>query len=102
MTAPLEVRVERPADGPARVIVSGEVDLSNVERLLAALEGPAAVDDLLVVDLGAVTYIDSAGMAALFARADRGPLEVRFRSGSVVAPLIEITRLGEVAAIRED
>ncbi len=101
MSGDLEVRVERPAGGPARVTVAGEIDLGNVERLRSALEDGPGVEDLLVVDLGAVTYIDSAGIAALFARATQGPLEVRFRADSVVAPLVEITRLGEVARIRE-
>lgn len=81
------------------VTVSGEVDLSNVERFRAALDRPGPS---LVVDLAGVTYIDSAGMAALFERATRGRLEVHCQSESVVAPLIDITRLCDVAVIRKD
>ena len=98
MTAEMDIQLEHGGAGAtATVSVSGEIDLSNIERFRAALDVEAAS---LVVDLGEVTYIDSAGMGVLFARAARGPLEVRCEATSVVSPLIDITRLCDVAVIR--
>ena len=98
MTAELDIEVDHGEPGSPKVSVRGEVDLSNVDRLRGALDIDAPS---LVVDLGGVTYIDSAGMAALFARAVRGRLEVHFGDDSVVGPLIDITRLCDVAVIRK-
>ncbi len=95
-----ELQTELGEDGPdLRLRVSGEIDLSNVERFqreMAVAEGDGVV---LVVDLDQVTYMDSAGVAALFARARRGALRVVAGPDSVVAPLLRITRLGDVAPI---
>lgn len=96
-----DLRIELDDSGPAAVLsVAGEIDLSNVrrfERSLAVAEDDGSV---LVIDLQQVTYIDSAGIAALFSRARRGPVEVVAGPDSVVAPLLRITRLGDVARIR--
>ncbi|MHB1139209.1 MAG: STAS domain-containing protein [Microthrixaceae bacterium] len=47
-----------------RIVLSGEVDLANVEQLRAALE---AVDGgtPLVLDVAGVTFMDSAGLREL-------------------------------------
>jgi anti-anti-sigma factor len=57
-----EVRIE----GDSRLVVRGEVDLATSPQLVSAIEslgvsGPQRV----VVDLGAVTFIDSTGLSAL-------------------------------------
>ena len=97
MTASMEVRVEPgPGEAPT-VLVSGEIDLSNIDRFRAALDEDSPS---LVVDLSGVTYIDSAGVAVLFSRAARGPLEIWYEEQSVVRALIEVTRLGDVAVTR--
>lgn len=60
------------SDGPVRtevrgdvtvVVVSGEIDLTNADQLARAVEQSAS--RTVVVDLGAVTYIDSAGLRAV-------------------------------------
>lgn len=98
MSAEVDIRVDHGGPGSAAtVLVSGEIDLSNVDSFRDALD----VDTpKLVVDLAGVTYIDSAGMGVLFARAARGPMEVRCEATSVVSPLIDITRLCDVAVIQ--
>lgn len=98
MTAPLEISA--PTDGSATIVVAGEVDMSNVDRLRAALDG-AGGPGPLVVDLAAVEYMDSAGIAALFACAERVPLHIRCRPGSAVSSLIAVTRLEEMATVEE-
>lgn len=98
-----ELRIEFDDSGRAgRLRVEGEIDLSNVkrfERSLAAANGDGVV---LVVDLDRVTYMDSAAIAALFSRARRGRMEIVAGPGSVAAPLLRITRIGEVARIRAE
>jgi anti-anti-sigma factor len=65
---PFEVAVQRD-DELATIMVSGELDLATVSRLSAAV---AEHDDagLLVLDLTAVTFIDSTGLRVLI-EADR-------------------------------
>lgn len=84
------------ADG-GTLVVTGEIDLSNVESFRRALDGAGAP---LVVDLSGVEYIDSAGIAALFARARSGGLEVVHAGNPVVVSLIRVTGLDEVATVR--
>lgn len=100
MTERLDISVDRSPEGGLTARVEGEIDLANVQKLREALDGEP--DRPLVVDLSHVTYIDSAGIAVLFDRAAHGPLEIRCRPDSVVAPLIDITRLGDVASIRRE
>jgi anti-anti-sigma factor len=62
----LSVAVQRDSSGPVRVVAEGEIDMTTAgqmrESLTAALDRhPSA----LVVDLAAVTFIDSSGLAAL-------------------------------------
>lgn len=98
MTERMSVSMADDGQGGVTARVSGEIDLSNADQLRQALDAGGH----LTVDLSGVTYMDSAAIAVLFARAAEGPLEVRCRPDSVVAALIDITRLGDVAAVRED
>ena len=56
-------RLSRP-DGPC-VAVSGEVDIETAPRLRRTLVDAAGAGQPVVVDLGAVTFMDSSGLAAL-------------------------------------
>lgn len=64
------------------VRVSGEIDLSNAEELAAALAGTQR--SRVALELGELTYIDSAGIRAV----DRGyrALEAEGRRLAVVVP----------------
>ena len=77
---PFEVTVQRDHE-LATIMVSGELDLATVPQLSAAV---AEHDDagLLVLDLTAVTFIDSAGVRVLI-QADRSCA----RSGARLAVL---------------
>ncbi len=98
MSAELHLDLVEGASG-LRLRVVGEVDLSNVGRFERELS--AGVDEgvALVVDLDGVSYMDSAGIAALFARARRGRLRVVAGPDSVIGPLLRVTRLGEVVPV---
>ncbi len=64
----IEVRPER---GYVMVAVAGEVDIATVTRLRERLFELAASGRTLVVDLDQVSFIDSAGLAALVGAARR-------------------------------
>ncbi|MGI8693548.1 MAG: STAS domain-containing protein [Geodermatophilaceae bacterium] len=58
-------RTSRP-DGTC-VAVAGEVDIDTAPRMSRALAAGLAAGRPVVVDLGAVTFMDSAGLSALIA-----------------------------------
>ena len=65
MNTALTVHQIQGADGSFELRVSGEIDLSNVEVFSAALDAALpADDDILIVDLTAVNYLDSAAINA--------------------------------------
>ena len=80
-----DLRVELSPDAPPGidvVRVVGEVDLSNAERLEAAVASTEAAH--VVLDLAGLEYVDSAGIRAI----DRGYRELasQGRSLSIVSP----------------
>jgi anti-anti-sigma factor len=79
------VRVETSVDGDTAVVaLAGEIDLSNVEAVRRVIDAHLDAADRLVVDLCDLTYIDSAGIALLFALSER--LETRGQELHVVVP----------------
>jgi anti-anti-sigma factor len=99
-----EVVVEPSEDLPV-ARVSGEIDMANAEdvagRLGAAVSNAARG---LVVDLGGVDYLDSAGVRGLFDLAGR--LRRRGQRLATVVPenapvrrVLEVIELGRVAAV---
>ncbi|MBW8484143.1 STAS domain-containing protein [Actinomadura parmotrematis] len=80
MTTPLTLALSRRGDGRRVLTAVGEIDMSNVARFAAELAGTSDGAPL-VVDLTGVGYLDSAGLAALFAHAAHVEL--------VATPLLE-------------
>jgi anti-sigma B factor antagonist len=97
MTTALTLTAAPGPDGAPVLTAVGEIDMSNAEAFAAALV--AAVDGAsgsrLTVDLTAVEYLDSAGLAALFAQADH----IELRTGPLLAPLMEISGLAELTTV---
>lgn len=81
----------RPDDARVDILISGEVDLSNSESVQNEVF-TAISNDLLAVhlDLGGLTYIDSAGIRLLFALAER--LRLLQTECTVIAPIGSPTR----------
>jgi anti-anti-sigma factor len=50
-----------------RLVLAGEIDIAAREGLLAAVEQAASKGLPLVVELGAVTFLDGSGISALMA-----------------------------------
>jgi anti-anti-sigma factor len=102
-TALVDVTVD---DGNVRIAVSGEVDLANAaaveDQIVAAITNQVAT---VSVDLGAVDYMDSAGMRILFSLASRLAglqigLEIVAPVGSPARRLVEVSGLAPLVALR--
>ncbi|MBM2614701.1 STAS domain-containing protein [Actinoplanes sp. LDG1-06] len=94
MSTPLTLTPARTPDGAVLLTAVGEIDMSNAAALATALtdtEDAATV----TVDLTAVEYIDSAGLAALFPHIDR----LRLVSNSLLAPVLSIAGLDDITTI---
>lgn len=98
MTTELIITRGTGPDGAAVLTVTGEIDMSNAgvfaDALTEAVAG--AGGSRLVIDLTAVQYLDSAGLAALFAQADH----IEVRTGQLLAPLLEISGLTELTTVQ--
>lgn len=64
--APIQIITVRPHSGVTVVCVCGEVDMSNVDQLSAALHGAVAAGATrLMVDMTAVRFMSCAGLNCL-------------------------------------
>ncbi|MGL6278017.1 MAG: STAS domain-containing protein [Gaiella sp.] len=90
-------------DGVRVIELTGELDVFATEALRARLT-PSAEHDRHVVDLGAVSFVDSAGLHALFsvgctARELGAQLVYVVPHGSAVHRVVELVHLGDVCAV---
>ncbi|BEL02887.1 STAS domain-containing protein [Actinoplanes sichuanensis] len=97
MTTELNLTTSPGPDGGVVLTACGEIDMSNAETfadaLIQAVAGAAGAR--LIVDITAVQYLDSAGLAALFAQADH----IELRTGPLLAPLLEISGLTDLTTV---
>ncbi|SFK86433.1 STAS domain-containing protein [Streptomyces pini] len=94
MTTPLTLTDQRRPDGTPVLVAEGEIDMSNVGEFRAAVDR-AAGGGRLVVDLTAVDYLDSAGLAALFAHADR----LELIAPPLLDPVLTVSGLADLATV---
>ncbi|MGK2878934.1 MAG: STAS domain-containing protein [Solirubrobacterales bacterium] len=88
------------ADGARRVALSGELDIATVDQLSAALERLSiAGAERLIIDLSAVTFMDSSGLRVLILAnrdAASGGYEFVVVTGDSPAKrVLELTRMDE-------
>jgi len=100
MADELRVDVETAISGTVTMTVTGGVDIGNVERFREPLRAAATTAPAVVVDLDRVTYLDSAGIAALFDAAGRTMLDVVASEGCLVRRVLEVVALDQVATVR--
>jgi anti-sigma B factor antagonist len=93
MTTPLIISSAQNADGTTALIVRGEIDMSNTAILAEAIE---KVPGRILLNFAEVEYLDSAGLAVLFAHADR----IELVANSMISPVLEISGLAELVTIR--
>ncbi len=101
-TTPIAIEVV-PIEGGAVLTVAGEIDLLTADRLSEALWAAVARHALVVVDLTAVKFLSSSGLAAL-ALAHRGAAKAGralrlVASSRVTLRPIQITGLADQIAV---
>jgi anti-sigma B factor antagonist len=96
---PLAVERSR-TDGYELLSVEGELDIATAPRMIAALnEALADMESPLVVDLSAVVFMDSTGLALLMNARRR--VVRRGQGFAIVCPGGPISRLFEIADMVE-
>jgi anti-sigma B factor antagonist len=92
-------------DGTTVVIAAGEIDLATCPALREALLVAAGFSSKVVVDLSAVTFLDSTGLGVLIDGFKRVPAHGSMclvGATGMVAKVLSITRLDEVIPIHPD
>jgi anti-anti-sigma factor len=85
----------RKADAIPVLHLAGEIDPSNAATIFAPVTRDAT-GGALVVDLTAVTFIDSSGLRALIVLGDRRVMHVVAPRGGAPRRLLELTGLVDV------
>lgn len=93
-TTPLHISSARQADGTTALLVRGEIDMSNTACLADAIDGAPG---RLLLDFSAVEYLDSAGLAVLFARADR----IELVANRLIDPVLRVSGLTSLVTVHE-
>ncbi|MEU0788992.1 STAS domain-containing protein [Amycolatopsis sp. NPDC005961] len=97
MTTALTLVASAGDDGNRTLTVTGEVDLSNVAEFSAALDRELAPGVSLTVDLTGVTYVDSAGIAALFDRT--ATHDLRLAAPRLLERVLRVSGLAQVTKV---
>jgi anti-anti-sigma factor len=90
--------------GAARLLVTGEIDLNNVDEFDAALRALLSDAPHAVLDLREVTHFGSTAIGALVGAHDlAGELDVQLviRPSRIVRRVLEVTSLDETFALAE-
>lgn len=96
----LETWVERD-DRLVVIGVQGEVDIETAEQFASSLRGAPTGDEIVVVDLREVPFLDSSGLKALLvAGSELGKrLALALTPGSPVSVLLDLARVSDRFAI---
>jgi anti-anti-sigma factor len=97
MSTELTFTTGRDPSGRLVLGAAGEIDMSNAAEFAAALEKARNEADTFVLDLTAVEYLDSAGLAALFPHVDH----VHLVAGPILGPLLTVAGLADVTTVRD-
>ncbi|MFY1691247.1 STAS domain-containing protein [Plantactinospora sp. WMMB782] len=94
----LTITTDRRADGTPVLTAVGEIDMSNADSFAAALADAVTGADgtPLLVDLTAVEYLDSAGLATLFGHAE----QIRLVVNPLLGPVLTISGLTDLTSVR--
>lgn len=86
-------------DQPPLVVVSGDIDLANVDEFQNAMTNACNGSQSLTVDLTGVSYCDSAAVRALFTLAATTELTMVVKPTGHIATLLSISGLDRVATV---
>jgi anti-sigma B factor antagonist len=94
------IRVRSDPSGVPVIAVSGELDLSNADRLEAAVDSAAAGHpERLVFEMKDLRFMDSAGIAVLLGAASKVSAVSLRDPSEAVRRVVELTGLDEVLTI---
>lgn len=103
----LEIDAHRHDDGVTHVVLTGELDLSTVEKVeheLQRIEGDAP--PVVALDLSRVTFLDSSGLRLIVSADQRAQRENRrfvvVRGPDTVQRVFSITHLDEKIELVDD
>ncbi|GIF21787.1 anti-anti-sigma factor [Actinoplanes tereljensis] len=99
MSTALTFTTGRHTDGAVVLAATGEIDMSNADAFAAALTGARkqAAQAPIIVDLTAVEYLDSAGLAALFPHIE----QVTLLASPLLAPVLTVAGLADLTTVRD-
>lgn len=86
-------------DQPPLVVVSGDIDLANVDEFQDVMARAGNDSPALTVDLTGVSYCDSAAVRALFSLAAATTLTMVVRPTGHLKTLLGISGLDRVATV---
>ena len=97
MATPLSISTDQRDDGALVLTAAGEIDLTNIDAFVAALDEAASArdDTTVVVDLSDVEYLDSGGINVLFAHA----AYIHVIANPILMPVLKISGLTDVASV---
>ncbi len=90
------------ADGSATLTVAGEIDLATAPSFRQALADAASIHQAIEVDLRDVTYLDSAGIDALFTYATKHRIKLTIGANRTLAAVIKVSGLAQVLTLQHD
>lgn len=98
MTTLLTLRTERHDDQTITVVATGEIDLSNADAFADAINTAVADSSgqSITIDLGAVDYLDSGAINALFTCAEHTRLVI---ANPLIMAALTITGLTEATTV---
>ena len=100
--ANLAINTRPDAEGVPVVVVSGELDVSNVDDLRASVASVTANrPEQIIFDLRDLRYIDSAGIAVLLGATKRVERVSLRQPSPIVRRVVELTGLSAVLPVAE-
>jgi anti-anti-sigma factor len=88
-----------PAASGCRIVLKGELDLANAKTVEEQMQAALAEESSVIVDLTALEFIDSTGIALLITtlRSDGGAEKLRFipSRSPAVRRVLEVTGVSE-------
>ena len=94
---PFDVRME-PRDAGVVVVASGEIDLWSAPEVKAALAGQGSRETAVVLDVRAVTFMDSSGLG-LIVEANQRARKHGFRFAVAVGGASDVHRILELSGL---
>ena len=98
MSTPLDLSTYQRADGTWVMTVAGEIDMTNAglfQESLAQARAKPEGESVLLVDLRAVEYLDTAGLTSLFASAPG----IEVIASPLIAPVLTFSGLADLVTV---